>query len=147
VIETYARLRFGKELERSVVEAVFKRLIPESVFQQIADHILKANIIRKDCHLILEVVPEKTTGGEYQFLYTSKLAYKIYNRTGYNPIQAITSSLDHDVKANDSAGKPLPRFESVKINEMPYNESMLQKHIREYTFTREERLPAAAFGG
>jgi len=67
----------------------------------------------------------------------------IYNVTRYNPVHAITSSLDHDLEAKDSAGGPLPRFESVKIGQ---TSASLSQCVTQYRFTKEEMLPPANQG-
>jgi hypothetical protein len=143
-IETYARMRFEDELKRGVVEAIYKRMIPPLVFDQVREHILKANIVRKNYRLTLKLngkLPDEDRPDQYES--ETSISYDIFNITGLSPDCTITHGLDHDLSYTDKNNRDWPRFTSVKIGDALYDEPALSRHIRDYRLTIKTKLPKA----
>jgi hypothetical protein len=140
VIETYARLKFAAEEKKDAIQAIYGRVIPSVVFDQIRHHILTADAVRKEYHLTLTLTEElKDRPGDFECKAT--LTYKVHNITGYSPKHTITHGLDYDLARNDSTGNPLPRFVSVTIGENSYTGEALRPLVKEFRFTKEIQLP------
>jgi hypothetical protein len=137
-VESFAQLKAAEELKRNVLAAVFKRLIPEPVFNQVRDHVLTAVQVRRKYCLSMKLTRE-LNGRPGEFECETCLSYELHNITGYSPKSLIIHDLDHDLEGRGSDGNCLPRYTIAVIDGQPLD---LNKCIvNKYRLEHETMLP------
>jgi hypothetical protein len=141
-VDTFAHMKFAEELREltlvEVLATVFRRLIPDRVFDQVRDHILTADKVRRNYRVTMKLTRE-LAGRKDDFECETLYTYEIHNITGYSPRSSLVHNLDHDLKGYDSTGKELPRFVSATIDSDPVD---LSKCVKDkYRLQHEIQLP------
>jgi hypothetical protein len=136
-VDTFARMKSADELQRDVLAAVFRRLIPDQFFEQVRDHVLTAVKVRKQYRLKVKLIRELSDHpGDFEC--ETFLTYELHNITGYSPKSLINHRLDHDLTGHDSTGKKLPRYIFATIDEKPLD---LTQCVDQFLLTHEIKLP------
>lgn len=117
-IEFYAGQKLREQVAEDVLSGVFRKIIPESIFEEIRSSIIHAPIIRKQWEVRMAVRKDQTLFERDPDLYVSTtiVEYKIESLINRPSKHTIISFLAQDVTGMDSTGQPLPRYVAVSIN-------------------------------
>lgn len=133
VVELHTRERFHREAGEDVLFAVLKKQIPDSVFIEIQDHILRSPYFRKDWHYEFSF-----KGHPYEDLNKNMIIYELLTswtiknisseKIPYNPVSVIFNhprAIVHDNSGNEIH---LSRHKGIWIHGDPVlNEEEIEK--------------------
>jgi hypothetical protein len=133
VLELYARQRLADDIREGVVEAVFQRFVPPAIFAEIRDHVLSARSLKRQWRLEMTVYRDSALAllDPGYFVSRTVVSYRVYNMTNYACEEPLRSHLDKDVVGKDAQGRPLPRFEEVRIGDEIFEGEKLGKLLSE----------------
>jgi len=122
-IEWRAGLTLRKEIAADVLEAVYRRTVPEAIFDQIRDSTFRSDVLRCDWKLdihVLDVAANETlyrqvrdaAGSEAVYLMEVTVSYGLRNLNDHSINYLVSHGIDLDLCAAESG---VPGFTEVKV--------------------------------
>lgn len=170
-IEWRAGLTLRREIATDVLEAVYSRIVPDVVYNQIRDSAFRSDVIRRDWELEITVLPPDQHSDAYTalrtdaqsdevFLIKSQISYRLENLNDSEINHTVSHWIDLDVPV-ESIG--IPRFTQVELddqswdlsdsdakdlfaNRTPFEQNGLTFSVdddRQVGFSRQVQLPRA----
>jgi hypothetical protein len=170
-IEWRAGLTLRTEIAKEVLEAVYGRIVPDVVYDQIRDSTFRSDVLRRDWELEIKVLPTEGNEEEYSaaresassdevFLIESTVSYQLENLNDNKIAYTVSHGIDLDVPIKSHG---IPRFTEVEVdddsqsldsdvacellaNHTPYEEEGLALTVDEENqvlFTKMAQLPRA----
>ncbi len=117
ILEANARQRLQDQITTGVVEAVFKRLIPASIFEEVRAYVIGARVVKREwaLNMNLQYDPSLKLNEPDHFISRTTVSYKLFNIMPYAEVQVIRSSLNLDLSGADATGA-LPRYDKVSLD-------------------------------
>jgi hypothetical protein len=122
-VELYTGRTLRSEVATDVIGATYKRFVPEAIYNEIADHVLKANVLREGWEIDLELVEPlvernlyataRALSGQDIYLVDSTVNYQLTNISSQVVHYEVSGSIDLDTPLPEIA---VPRFTEICID-------------------------------
>jgi hypothetical protein len=134
-IELYAGEKLRSRIAEDVLQAVYMTVVPRSIYQQVADSIFRATVVKRDWQIHMTLRPSNELGKDNEHLYISKtvISQKFCNLLARpQPDFPVSCELDEDVTKPEL---DLPRFTKVTIAGDVYEGERLDKIVDKSTYS------------
>lgn len=132
-IELYAGRKLRSEVSEDVLSGVFRKIMPDIIFEEVKSNVIQAGVLRKDWQIRMRPTKGNIQGEQNKDLYVSDTVfrYAIENLLNRPQNHELSSGLSLDIVATDSGGKPLPRFVKVSLDDKEFEGDDLKGYLNE----------------
>lgn len=121
-VELYAGIRLRKQIAGEVLQAAYEKVVPETIFKEVADSVFRSDVIWRQWTvdmvvLLQEEEPELYKGlrehhGEHTHIIRSTIAYSLENLNDKAIPYPVSGGIDLDIPVEKSG---LPQFENITL--------------------------------
>ncbi len=145
-IELYAGKRLRAEVAEDVLSGVFKKIIPDEIFDEVRSHVIQATALRRQWEVRMSLRRDGNVQSIDSSLYvsTTVLDYKLESLKSGHQKHRIISGLSRDLLGKDSSGNDLPRYKKITIGRNVYEGAGLTSFLANdlHHLSRDIDLPA-----
>ncbi len=122
IIEFYSTKRLQSETTKKVIEDLVKGFLPESIWKELLFSVFPQRVIRKDWKMKMEIKRGHDTSTEY--ISTTTVSYILDGFSEYDEEYLLSGELFRQEIGKDDSGRRLPRFISIKLGDILYDENL-----------------------